>query len=129
MKRHTFLTTLLSGLGGSLLGPITHARTNGQILLQESPLAGYPYHRASAVWSFLQEGEALGLKREPLNPYDPNAIAVWFRNEKLGYVPRRENRALARMMDRGARLNSRINSLSDNPNPWSRLRFNVSLIC
>jgi len=98
-----------------------------RILLQESPLAGYQYHRASGVWPFLRVGEALRLRREPANPHDPNAIAVWYRNEHLGYVPRRENRTLAQMMDRGERLEARIVRLLEDENPWRRIRFRVDL--
>jgi hypothetical protein len=98
-----------------------------RILLQESPLAGYQYHRASGVWPFLRVGEVLRLRREPANPHDPNAIAVWYKNEHLGYVPRRENRTLAQMMDRGERLEARIVRLLDDENPWRRIRFRVDL--
>ena len=97
------------------------------VLLQESPLAGFQYHRASGVWSFLRKGEKLLLKREPHNRHDPNAIAVWFMNDKLGYVPRRENRRLAVMMDRGEKLEARITLLLDEDDPWRRVRFEVNL--
>jgi hypothetical protein len=98
-----------------------------RILLQESPLAGYQYHRASGIWPFLRVGEVLRLRREPANPHDPNAIAVWYKNEHLGYVPRRENRTLAQMMDRGERLEARIVRLLEDENPWRRIRFRVDL--
>ncbi|MES9903413.1 MAG: HIRAN domain-containing protein [Sedimenticola sp.] len=127
MKRRTFLTTLLGALGGNLLTPATQAKSARKILHQEYRLAGYQYHRASAVWPFLREGEALTLKREPHNPHDPSAIAVWFRNEKLGYVPRQENRVLAQMMDLGEEISAKISRLSDNTHTWKRVRFHVEL--
>jgi len=98
-----------------------------RILLQESPLAGYQYHRASGIWPFLQVGEVLRLHREPANPHDRNAIAVWYKNEHLGYVPRRENRTLAQLMDRGERLEARIVRLLEDENPWRRIRFRIDL--
>ena len=98
-----------------------------RVLLQESPLAGYQYHRAAGIWSFLRVGDKLHLRREPGNPHDPDAIAVWFKNEHLGYVPRRENRTLAQMMDREERLEARIVRLLEDDNPWRRIRFRVDL--
>jgi hypothetical protein len=98
-----------------------------RILLQESALAGYQHHRAAAIWPFLQVGAALRLQREPANPHDPCAIAVWFKNEHLGYIPRRENRTLAQLMDRGERLEARIVRLLEEENPWRRIRFRVDL--
>ncbi len=127
MKRRTFLTTLLGALGSNLLTPATQAKSARKILHQEYRLAGYQYHRASAVWPFLREGEALTLKREPHNPHDPSAIAVWFRNEKLGYVPRRENRVLAQMMDLGKKVEGQIVQLLNEHNPWQRIRISTIL--
>ena len=82
------------------------ART--KIPVQEFMLAGYQYHRADGVWSFLQVGEALRLKREPYNQYDPDAIAVYFKNDMLGFIPSSENQLLAQMMDQGESLEASI---------------------
>ena len=131
MQRQHFIQQLFGNLGLDLNRRFLVGRIETEpahrILLQESPLAGYQYHRASGVWSFLRVGEALNLRREPGNPHDPNAIAVWYQNEHLGYVPRRENRTLAQMMDRGERLEARIVRLLDDENPWRRIRFRVDL--
>lgn len=128
MQRRTFLRTLLGGLAVSSMGTL-HAKTRARkILLLESPLAGYQYHRAEGVWSFLRVGEVLRLVREPANPHDANAIAVYFKNDKLGYVPRSENRALALMLDRGELVQAHVIRLTSDPDPWRRLRFNVELV-
>lgn len=97
-------------------------------LLQESPVAGFQHHRGVAIWPFLREGEKLNLVRESINQHDPNAIAVYFRNDKLGYVPMRENATLAQMLDRGEKLDAQIIRLLDEDNPWRRVRIQVSLL-
>jgi hypothetical protein len=99
-----------------------------KIVLLESPLAGFQYHRAAAIWPFLQVGESLRLKREPCNPYDRYAIGVWFKNEHLGYIPKRENRTLAQLLDQGERLETTIIRLLDDENPWRRIRCQVTWI-
>jgi len=131
MQRRTFLHNLLAALGGGLSANLNarhlQPEPGRRILLQESPLAGYQYHRAAGIWPFLRVGETLSLRREPANPHDANAIAVWFKNEHLGYVPRRENKTLAQMMDRGERLEAQIVRLLEDDNPWRRLRFRIDL--
>lgn len=99
-----------------------------QVLLQESPLAGFQYHRAGGIWPFLQIGAPLRLKREPHNPHDTNAIAVWFMNDKLGYIPRSENSRLAALMDKGEKLEAQISKLLEEQDPWQRVRFRVTLV-
>ena len=132
MLRRRFLHSLMGGLGLGLSGrllatPDSLHAPGRRVLLQESPLAGYQYHRASGIWPFLQVGEPLSLKREASNPHDANAISVWFRNEMLGYLPRHENRTLAQMMDRGEQLEGQIIRLLDDDNPWRRIRISVFL--
>ncbi len=119
MHRQNLLTHLLKVFSTS--------RSRRTVQLLESPLAGCQHHRAAGVWPFLRQGEALRLVREPNNPHDPNAIAVYFRNDRLGYVPRRENRALAAMLDRGETMEARITRLQQADNPWQRLRFSIAL--
>lgn len=130
MQRRTFLHTLsgVLGIGVNLTSYQLPAEPKRRILLQESPLAGYQYHRAHGVWPFLQVGAALNLRREYGNQHDPNAIGVWFKNDRLGYIPRSENKTLAQMLDRGERLEGRIVRLLDDENPWRRIRYRVDLI-
>jgi hypothetical protein len=96
-----------------------------RLLVQESPLAGYRYASASEVWPLLSVGDPLELSREPDNPHDPNAIRVEWRGRKLGYVPQRENAALAWGLERGEPLRARITRLEPHPNPARRVRFEV----
>lgn len=96
-----------------------------RLLVQSSPLAGFRYHAAASVWRELRVGDALELAREPENPYDPNAVAVSWRGQKLGYVPRRANAALAWGLDRGEELRARISRLREHPNPARRIEFEV----
>lgn len=51
-------------------------------------------------------GSALKLVREPDNPHDSNAVAVWDAEETLhvGYLPRDEVGPVAKMLDRGEEL-------------------------
>jgi len=96
-----------------------------QLLVQSSPLAGFRYAEAAAVMPVLQHGDALELVREGENPHDPNAVRVEWRGRKLGYVPRRQNAAIAWGMDRGTPLRARVSRLTDHPNPARRIEFEV----
>lgn len=110
-----------------LLSLAAGAGVSEHILLQASPLAGFQYYGGKQVWAEMREGDALELVREPQNAYDPRAVRVEWHGIKLGYVPRRDNEAVARLMDRGTRLEARISRLSPGRNPWQRVLFEVYL--
>jgi hypothetical protein len=96
-----------------------------QLLVQSSPLAGYRYGEGADVWPLLREGDALELVPEPGNAHDANAVRVEWRGRKLGYVPRRENAALAWGLERGTPLRARVSRLVEHPNPARRIEFEV----
>ena len=101
------------------------AQVTAHILLQDSPLAGFQYHAGRTLWPQLRVGDALTLVREPDNSHDPRAVRVEWRGRMIGYVPRRENADVARLLDQGQVLEARIVRLSDVRDPWSRVRFEI----
>ena len=95
------------------------------IVIQRSPLAGFRHYEGVEFWRDMKTGDRLQLVREPDNPYDANAVRVEWRGVKLGYVPRRDNAAVARQLDRGAALEARVASLHENRNRSVRIEFEV----
>jgi hypothetical protein len=95
------------------------------IVVQRSPLAGFRHHDAPAVWRDVRAGDRLELVREPDNPHDPNAIRVEWRGRTLGYLPRSDNAAVARQLDRGAALRASVARLTENRNRSVRLEIEV----
>ncbi len=98
---------------------------DARIIVQQSPLAGFQYYEGKDIWTMMRVGDTLQLTREPQNPHDANAVRVLWRNEILGYIPRRENSDVARQMDRGAPVKARIVRLKEARNPWQRIEFEV----
>ena len=124
--RCVFLQT--SALIVSLATPSFAAADSVKILVQNSPLAGSQYYAVSKVWNDIRPGDRLTLTREPDNRHDRNAIRVDWKGQQLGYVPRAENRAVARALDSGEKLEARVSKLRDDPDPWQRVEFEVYLI-
>lgn len=98
-----------------------------RILVQSSPVAGFQFHEGKQLWDQLKIGDALTLVREPANPHDARAVRVEWNGHMLGYVPRAENDAVARQLDRGNKLEARIVRLTRHRDPWKRIEFEVFL--
>ena len=95
------------------------------IVVQRSPLAGFRHYEGAEIWRDMKPGDRLQLVRETDNPYDANAVRVEWRGVTLGYVPRRDNAAVARQMDRGTALEARVALLRENRNRTVRVEFEV----
>ena len=99
-----------------------------RILVQSSPLAGFRYYAGEALWHEMREGDRLTLVREADNPHDANAVRVEWRGQKLGYLPRAENRSVAAAMDGGEAVDARIARLRQHRNPWQRVLIEVFVV-
>ena len=107
--------------------PSASRPSQASLLIQSSPLAGSQYHALPDVVDKINVGDTLTLQREPDNPHDRNAIQVLWQGHLLGFVPRRENKAVARAMDQGTPLIARVVALRPAESPWRRLRFEISM--
>jgi len=124
MTRAAWLVAVIAVFAASLLHAAQPAM---RILVQSSPVAGFQFHEGKQVWDQLKVGDALMLVREPGNAHDARAVRVEWNGHMLGYVPRAENDALARQLDRGNRLEARIVRLTKHRDPWKRIEFEVFL--
>ena len=109
----------------AISGPGSVLAADAVIVVQRSPLAGFRHYDGAGFWRDMKTGDRLELVREPGNPYDSGAIRVEWRGRTLGYVPRRDNAAVARQLDRGTPLEARIAALRENRNRSVRIEFEV----
>ena len=109
----------------TILGSVSALAAEAAIIVQRSPLAGFRHYDGAGLWRDMKAGDRLELVREPENPYDAGAIRVEWRGRKLGYVPRRDNAAVARQLDRGTPLEARVAALRENRNRSVRIEFEV----
>jgi hypothetical protein len=82
-------------------------------------LAGFTYYDGIEVFGELKVGTLLNLKAEHDNKYDPAAVALYYKNKKLGYVPKDENTMLFKFLVLGHTnlFEARVNRLSPEKHP------------
>jgi len=77
------------------------------------------------VLAHLRAGDALRLRRQSDNPHDERAIEVFWRNHKLGYLPRLDNAAAASLADRAHALHAEVIGVDDPNDEWEPVRLRV----
>lgn len=90
-----------------------------------TPVRGHAYAACSGHVGPPAPGEPAQLVREPANPADPHAVAVWIGDERqrwrIGYLDRGVAARLAPRMDRGQRLAAVIDGwLAEPEGRWHR---------
>lgn len=111
-----------------LPGTAAKALAVRRVTIQTSPINGMAYYEARRALPSLRVGDSLELRREPDNRHDRRAVEVFWRNRKLGYLPRVENAAVAQMVDAGERLECSIVGIVPSKFPWDAVTVRVDLV-
>ena len=64
-------------------------------------VAGFTYWDGCMALGDLKIGTTLTLVREDMNRFDPHAVAIYYKDYKLGFVPRSENEMICKFIDLG----------------------------
>ena len=128
MNRIDFLKQVL--LGGALLFVPKHSsgkepKATREIKLSSPYIAGFQYYKGLELDQILKENDLLILKREQQNTHDRYAIEVFSGSNKLGYLPREENKVIARMMDQGMAVKARIITIKPEESPYRKVKTEV----
>ncbi|MCI1665937.1 MAG: HIRAN domain-containing protein [Atopobiaceae bacterium] len=86
-------------------------------------IAGFQYWDGACALPKMRVGDLLRLVPEPDNPYDAEAVAIYRKGTKLGFVPRDRNHHLAVMCHFGHRkdFELRILRLDREADPWDQV--------
>ncbi|MGQ9682595.1 MAG: HIRAN domain-containing protein [Anaerolineae bacterium] len=127
ITRRDLCGRLLRGVAVLALGSALPKPEPPRLVVDRFWVAGFRYYEGLALLHALRCGDALTLEPEPTNPYDERAVEVFWRGRKLGYVPRRQNAVISRLLKQGAGLDAHIQSLQPDMAPWEMVEVEVCL--
>ena len=98
-----------------------------EIYLFETYIAGTSHIDNQELFESLKEGDSFILVREE-NKYDEMAIKVLTKNdEKLGYIPERDNEIFSRLMDAGKKLTAKMIEKDRSGHFW-QIKIGIYLV-
>ena len=92
-------------------------------------IAGFTYYNGVDVFEYLKIGKALLLKAEPQNRFDPHAVAIYYKDEKIGFVPAEKNEMLSKFLNLGHTdlFEAKISQVSPEAHPEKQIRVVVRI--
>jgi len=93
-------------------------------------IAGFTYYEGVLAFNELKIGVQLQLKLEEDNKYDARAVAIYYNEFKLGFVPRSENRIIYKFLKVGISdcFEVRIQRIDKKQNPEHQVGVLVHLV-
>lgn len=134
MQRRRFLSQIMRSCAALAAAPFAARATaryaaatplQAPLHIQDCRIAGSHHYDCPKVLAHLRVGDALQLGRQSENPYDERAIEVFWRDHKLGYLPRLDNAAAASLLDRAHALHAEIIGIDDPDEEWEPVRLRV----
>jgi hypothetical protein len=92
-------------------------------------IAGFTYYDGPEAFGSLRMGEKLSLSLDPDNRYDERAVRIDYKDWKLGYVPRGENRILYKLLRTGTtNIELRVQRLDATEHPEAQVQVVAHLV-
>ncbi|WP_130858979.1 HIRAN domain-containing protein [Gracilibacillus phocaeensis] len=97
--------------------------------LMDFHVAGFTYYDGLDVIEELTLGRTVDLVSEADNPYDPEAVAIYYQERKIGYVPKDKNALLSTLLYFGHEniLETRIQYANKETHPERQFRVVVKI--
>ena len=87
-------------------------------------IAGFTYYDGALAFKNLEIGIKLKLKLDPENKFDARAVAIYYKDHKLGYIPKAENRIFYKLFTVGLQkyVEARIQRISKDEHPENQIQ-------
>ena len=100
-----------------------------KVHLMNCHIAGFGFWEGCEAFEHLKIGTKLDLVREADNPFDPYAIAIYFGEFKLGFIPRGSNHDISKYIDMGLEdiYDVRITRVTPDVHPEQQVEVIVNI--
>lgn len=94
-------------------------------MLLQTNIAGYQYYNGKKVEKYFNKGDLLKLKLQEDNPYDSNAVEIYFQDVKIGYLPRYDNEVIANLLREEKQIYAKIDEFMPHNPDWNKVSVAV----
>jgi hypothetical protein len=123
VKLSPSLLALLGTEGEHALAPFSR-----EIFLLDIMVAGTSYcEKIEEYEPFLVPSTVLKMLRHPKNEHDEQAIAIYWQNNPIGWVPQNLNLIISRLMDAGKAFFARIEK-TERKGKWLKINAKVYMV-
>ena len=93
-------------------------------------IAGFSYWEGCEAFEYLKIGTRLDLVREDDNRFDPYAVAIYYGDYKLGFIPRGSNHDISKFLDMGLAdvFDVRITRITPDAHPENQVEVIVNIL-
>ena len=92
-------------------------------------IAGFTFYEGVTVFEKMKVGKKVKFQLEEDNKWDPRAVAIYFKGEKIGFIPRTENRIIYKLLKVGiTQFEARIQKIDPTEHTERQVEVVVHLL-
>ena len=97
-----------------------------RLFFQSVHVAGFSYYEGAFLLPEMKVGSPVELVPDEQNKFDENAVEIRFKGRKIGYLPREENAAIAKILRAGYDIfEGVIQQISPDQHPEHQVRIGI----
>ncbi len=128
MKRADFIKSLVGVYGLTFIENV-EIKKYEKVYLKHFYVRGFSYYEGPKIIEKINKSGMLELRREPENEFDRKAIALYFENLKIGYVPRESNKTISILMDTELlEFHTEITEIDAENDDWEKIRVAIYVL-
>lgn len=125
MTRGSFLRNIIGFYGIASL-PVDIVKQYQKIYLLQCFVRGFQYYEGPKIINQINKSGLLEMVREPNNQFDSCAIALFFNNQKIGFIPMESNEILSVLLDtKLLNLQAEITHIEPNAADWESIHIAI----
>jgi hypothetical protein len=125
MKRKDFIKNL-TGIYALRFIQEAEVKQFQKVYLKHFFVRGFQYYEGPTIIDEINSSGLIEMVREPENPVDKRAIALYFNKKKIGFVPRESNKTISILMDTELlEFHSEITHIRPEASHWEQIRVAV----
>jgi predicted SnoaL-like aldol condensation-catalyzing enzyme len=125
MKRIEFVKSLV-GIYGLTNVSTLEIKQYEKVYLKQFFVRGFQYYEGPKCIDEINKSGLIELVREPENPVDKRAIALYFNKKKIGFVPRESNKTISILMDTDLlEFHAEITNIEPEAEHWEQIRVAI----
>ncbi len=125
MKRVDFVKSLVGFYGLAQISEL-EIKQFEKVYLKQFFVRGFQYYEGPKCIDEINKSGLIELVREPENPVDKRAIALYFNKKKIGFVPRESNKTVSILMDTDLlKFHAEITHIEPEADHWEQIRVAI----
>lgn len=99
------------------------------IFFKSFHVAGFSYYQGAYVFRDLSIGSKIEIRLDENNTHDEHAVELRFKDHKIGYIPKSDNKEISILMKSGYNIfEAVVQQLSPNAHPEQQVRVGLFIV-